>query len=371
MSIDSRKTLTIGQAKDLLQSIILYNLDRFEKGGDHSSFLVPFFVGDPGVGKTAITRQAAQEVEIPYFQTIVAQFDPGELAGLPFMGQVKVNRELNGKIVESMEDRMIRLRPSYLPDIDDEDQKIGVYNLDELPQTTLAGQNIMSQLVNEWRIGEHKISQGITICCTGNDPSNKAGTTPMPSHLKDRLLFIYVRTDHEEWGRYAARKSLNPIIRTYIRQNPGNLHGFKTGLDAFPSPRSWEKASNIMDLKLTDDLRHAAFCGTIGEGIATEFEQFVRVKDRLPDPDEVIKNPEAAPLFRNDEADVLTLLLASLADKATEKNIGQIIKYIKRMPNKEFAAVFSQDAFSRDKSLMDTKPVTEWAMTEGAQLMFG
>lgn len=370
MTTETRKEITIGQAKELLQSIILYNLERYSAGAKHDSFIVPFFIGDPGVGKTAITRQAAAECEVPYFQTIVAQYDPGELAGLPFMGQVKVTRTLDGVPHEVIEDRMIRLRPTYLPDINDEAQKIGLYNLDELPQTMLAGQNIMSQLVNEWRIGDHEISQGITICCTGNKPENKAGTTPMPAHLKDRLMFIRVRADQKEFNEYAAKKGINPIIRTYIRQNPQNLSKFTPGSDANPTPRSWEKMSHILSLNLPQDIRYAAACGTIGEGYATEFEAFLRVGDKLPDPDEVIKNPEEAPLFGPKDADVLRLLLASLADKATAKNFGRIITYIRRLPNKEFAAVFIQDACSRDESLMDTPEYRDFAMTDVAEMEF-
>jgi hypothetical protein len=372
MSITStQKEISIGQAKSLLQSIILYNLERFDKGGNHDSFIVPFFIGDPGVGKTAISRQAAKECEVPYFQTIVAQFDPGELAGLPFMGQVKVTRMLDGKPHEAMEDRMIRLRPSYLPDINDQNQQIGLYNLDELPQTTLAGQNIMSQLVNEWRIGEHMISQGITISCTGNKPENKAGTTPMPAHLKDRLMFIRVRADHEEWSLYAAKRALHPMVRSYIRKYPENLHKFVPGSDSCPTPRSWEKVSNLLGMGMEKDIRFAALCGTVGEGVSHEFETYMRIGDKLPDPDEVIRNPETAPLFAPADADIITLLLASLADKTTAKNIGQVLKYIKRLPNQEFAAVYATDAFNRDESLLDTKEGRDWKMTSGAQLAFG
>jgi len=371
MTNATRKELTIGQCKVLLGEIFAYNLERFERGDSPDTFLLPFFVGDPGCGKTSIPKQVARELGTNYFQTIVAQFDPGELAGLPFMGEEKVLMELDGKTQEVMRTRMIRLRPSYLPDIEDVNQHIGIYNLDELPQTMLAGQNVMSQLVNEWRIGEHRLSPGITICATGNKPENKAGTTPMPAHLKDRVMFIFVRQDPDEWLTYATQKGLDPIVRTYIRQNPGKLQKFTPGADANPTARSWEKTSEIMKLSLPSDVRYAAFCGTIGEGEATTYETFVRVKDKLPNPHDVIASPDSAPLFGNSNADVLTLLLASLADLATAKNIGAIIRYLRRLPNKEFNAVFSHDCFSRDKSLLNTKEVTEWKRTDGASLFFG
>lgn len=367
----SRAPLSIGRAKELLKKICLFNMQRYADGDSHDSFIIPYFVGDPGSGKTAIPKQVAKELEIAYFQTIVAQFDPGELAGLPFMGEVPITRMIDGKEVHTHETRMIRLRPSYLPDYKDTESQIGVYNLDELPQAMQAGQNVMSQLVNEYRIGEHPISQGITMCATGNKPENKAGTHPMPAHLKDRLMFIYIEPNAEEWIRYGSQKGLNPLVRTYIRKYSDKLSKFTPGTDANPTPRSWEKMSNILDMGLDEDTRFSAFCGTVGEGQATEFETYVRVEDRLPDPDEVIKNPATAPVFGNKDVDVLNMLLASLADKANKDNIGNIIQYLRRLPNKEFNAVFSQDCFTRAPELMDVKEVRQWKMTDGAQLMFG
>ena len=205
-----------------------------------------------------------------------------------------------------------------------------------------------------------------SLLCVGLDPD----PAKFPAHLKDRLMFIRVRADQEEWSSYAAKKGINPIIRTYLRQNPQNLHKFTPGSDANPTPRSWEKMSNVLSLNLPEDIRHAAACGTIGEGYATEFEAFMRIGDKLPDPDEVIRNPEEAPLFGPKDADVLRLLLASLADKATTKNVGQIMTYIKRLPNKEFSAVFTHDALSRDKKLQEVPAVRDWLMTDAAKMIF-
>lgn len=368
--------MKISDAKKLLTEIVVDNLIMFERGVAPSQYTVPFLSGDPGVGKTAVPKQVAKELGLPYFQTIVAQFDPGELAGLPFMGQVPIKRHnAEGKEEETVETRMIRLRPAYLPDINDVSQHMGIYNLDELPQAMLAGQNVMSQLTNEWRIGEHRISNGISICCTGNKPENKAGTTSMPMHLRDRLMFIPIDVDADDWLLYASADNgygesvVNPLIRSFIRKFPQHLHKFELGANAMRTPRSWEKASNILRWKIDNAIRAQALAGTIGEGAATEFEAWLRVEDRMPDPDAIIKDPDSAPVFGNKDADVLYLLCASLADKAKKENIGRILRYMDRLPNKEFIGYFAKDAFNRDKSLLDVKEVTDWKMTTGAKLL--
>lgn len=360
--------MRISEAKKLLSEVVIYNLEQFQAGKSNSNFIVPMFIGDPGVGKTAIPKQVAAEAEVPYFQTIVAQFDPGELAGLPFMGEVPVEFDEKTNAPTRHETRMVRLRPSYLPDINNAGEMIGVYNLDELPQAMLAGQNVMSQLVNEWRIGEHQLSRGITICCTGNKPENKAGTTSMPMHLRDRLMFIGVEPHIEDTLSHFTKIGVDFRIRSYLRKYEQKLHKFTVGANANNTPRSWEKASAILSLDLPASIRAEALAGTIGDGEATEFETYLRVEDRMPDPDHIIAHPDTAPVFGNQDADILYMLLASLADKAKADNIGKILTYIDRLPNKEFTGYFAQDAFGRDQSLLAIKEVTKWKMTSGAKL---
>lgn len=364
--------MNITSAKQLLTSVFGYNLAQMEAGKSHNTYIVPFFVGDPGVGKTAIPNQVAKELGVPYHQTIIAQYDAGEMAGLPYIGKIEIEtgHDKAGKPITKQVDRMIRLRPTYLPDPESEDGKLGIYNLDELPQAFLANQNIASQLTNEWRIGEFPISPGITMCCTGNKPENKAGTTTMPSHLRDRLMFIPIEADYEEWLIYAAGHGIDPIVRAYIRKNPGHIHKFVPATNAFPSPRSWEKVSAILSMKLPVNIRAAALTGQIGEGEAVNFETYIRVADRMPDPHDILAHPDKAPVFGNSDADILYLILANLADMAKDSNIENMIKYLQRLPNKEFIAMWAKDAFTKNKDLMQNKHVRDFKMTTIGKLLY-
>lgn len=365
--------MKISDAKAFLASVVAYNLTQFENGGDHNTFVVPMFIGDPGLGKTAIPKQVAKEAECPYFQTIVAQYDAGELAGMPFIGEkVTEHTRSDGTKYEMVEKQMIRLRPDYLPDIHDPDQLVGVYNLDEMPQAFLANQNICSQLVNEWRVGKHHISSGITICATGNKPENKAGTTAMPAHLKDRLLFIEVESNIEDSLDYFNKVGVDYRIRAFLKNNPGYLHKFTPGANSSPTPRSWEKTSVVINLGNKPHIRTAAIVGQIGTEAGTFFENWIRVEDRMPNLQDVIDHPEdvnKAPVFGERDPDVAYILLAALADAANDKNIANILKYIKRLPNQEFATFWAQDTFRRDPLLLNNRDVTRWKMTDGVKIM--
>lgn len=368
--------MKLSEAADIIAHVVQYNLEQAFSGRHHNNFIVPFLRGDPGIGKTAAPRQVAQrltsdDMEIVYDQVIVAQYDAGELAGLPM------------KSADGLS--MIRLRPSYLPPAPptpeqvkkfakgekDHGVTVGIFNLDELPQAFLANQNICSQMVNEWRVGEHMISPFWTICATGNKAENKAGTTTMPTHLRDRLMFLDVECDAEDWlDNFAARKGIAAAIRAYIRQNPAHLSKFNPAADACPSPRSWEKSSGILSMGMSKSLRTYSLTGQIGEGETVNFEAWLRVEDKLPKIEDIIKDPMHAPVFGNKDADVLYLLLTSLADVATEKNVGAILEYIKRLPNQEFCAFWASDAIKRDPKLNEVKAVTDWKMKHAAKLIF-
>ena len=273
--------MNITSAKALLHAVFKHNLAQFEKGLSNNTYLVPFFEGPPGVGKTAIPYQVAEELEVPHHLTIIAQYDAGELGGFGIPTDVTFENEDGTKFSEK---RVIRARPDYLPDPNQSDGMIGIWNLDELPQAFLANQNICSQLVNQWRVGEHAVSPGITICCTGNRPEDKAGTTSMPMHLRDRLMFIPLEPDYKEFIDYANERGVHRWVKEFIRKNPSCLHDFVVGAKASPNPRSWDKASAILSLDVPDYIKREALVGQIGEGMTAQFLAYTKVEERIPDP---------------------------------------------------------------------------------------
>lgn len=359
--------MKISEVKTLIKSVIQYNIECYTSGKGHRDYIVPILIGDPGVGKTAAGRQVGEELEIPVTTTIVAQYDAGELAGFP--------------MPDHEHQKMIRFRPDFLPDGDPivrDDGKgnkrlelqnpVGVWQLDELPQAPVAVMNLCAQIVEEWRIGEHEIAPGWTIICAGNKPSNRAGTNTIPTHLRDRLLHIDVEADHNEFVKHAVEMGVRPQITSYIRKNPGHLSVFDPTARACPSPRSWFKASAILGFGLPTNIRLPTLAGYLGEGEATQFESWLRVEDKMPDPAEVIRKPKEAPIFDSKNSDVLLLLLANMAHLATRQNIGNIITYCNRLPNQEFSVYCLQDAYARNKDIENSKDFEGWLIEHGAKI---
>jgi len=349
--------MNITDAKKMITEVFHHNYRKWENGASHRAMIVPALVGDPGVGKTAACQQAAEELEMPYHQTIVGQMDAGEMGGFGFPMDVDLKGH-DGKTYNVK--RLIRLRPDFLPDPLLEDGVLGFYNLDELAQAPMANLNVCSQLVNEWRIGKHEISPGITIVCTMNKASNKAGTTALPSHLKERLCFVTIEPDYKEVMTLANRRGWHPLVISYLNKNPAHLHQFVVGQDACPTPRSWDKSSEIMSLDVSNHIRAEMLTGQIGAAMMTTFEKWLRVEQYAADPHQVIANPLTHELYGPDKIDILYLLITNFAAMADKKNIAPMIEYMKRIENQEICAIFTKDVLDRHPELNNTKAMTDF-----------
>lgn len=344
------------------KEIVAHNIRMMERATaltGTNDYIIPAFIGDPGLGKTAIPQIIAHDLDIPYEQTIVAQFDAGELAGLTFPKTIR-HDDGSEEIVAT------RLRPDYLPN-----QPVAIWNLDELPQAFLAQQNVCSQIVNQYKVGNHKISRGVTIVATGNKPENRAGTTVMPSHLKDRLSFIEVTPDADEWLEYAQQKGIDFRVRTYINEFRGNLHDFDPKADGNPTPRSWEKVGHILGLDLPSPLaRKKLVEGQIGVKYGEKFETWLRVESRMPRFDAMIKDPHGTPTFDNGkDASVLYMFLANCADRVNEKNVEAVVEYVKRIKHADFMAWWLKDTLNQHPELRKNKVITKLTVSHASKLI--
>ena len=336
--------MKLSQAKSILKAIINHNLSL--ENGRNSQYLVPMLWSLPGEGKTTMVEDLCKEMELDINTVIFAQFDAGELGGFPVV----------------KEDGYYRARPFFLPT-----EGKGVLFLDELPQAPGANQNIAAQAVNERRIGEHRIPAGWTIICAGNPMAARAGTNVMPSHLKDRLTHLDIETDHEGFREYALTMGFKPEVTSFINERPEWLQKFDPTQNASPSPRSWERANSILSLGLEATEENHALKGQLGEGAVADFTGYLRIWRDLPKAETVIAQAETHEV--PSDPSILYALCSSLAHKANGSNIANIIKFMKRFPNKEFSAFLMKDTIKRHNDLMTNKHVSDWFFTEGKELM--
>lgn len=340
--------MKLSQAATVVRKAVESNLElsRGKRVARDAEYVTPILTGAPGLGKTSIVEQVAKELDIKLEKVILAQFEPGELAGFP--------------IVKG--DTYVRARPFFLPK-----EGEGILFLDELMQAGTANMNIAAQLINERRIGEHELGDGWTIVCAGNRQIDRAGTTQMPSHLKDRLMHLYVDCDLQDVLKYFSTRQMAPEVVGFLRHRPEWVHKFDPNVDASPTPRSWERCNSVIAWGLPLEEEMEALAGIVGKAAVADFIGFKRLFKEMPDPSIVLAQPDTAPI--PEDPAILYALTAALAAHVNKTNAKNLIAYIDRLPAQEFAAYAIKDTVQRNPELKKDNHVSKWILTKGKDLL--
>src|SRR6266481_2451715 len=300
----------------------------------------PVFVwGGPGLGKSALITQLAATLAIQLQDVRALLLDPVDLRGLPYLS----------------EGRSKWATPDFLPK-DGE----GILFLDELNAAPAMVQASCYQLVLDRKLGEYELPDGWSIIAAGNRDSDRAVTTRMPTPLRNRFVHLEFEVDMQEWCEWAIRAGIRPELIAFLRFRPELLSVFSRDDNAFPSPRSWEFVSRILNSKPDQSVEHELIAGAVGTGAATEFSAFLKMFRELPNIDAILLNPrtELVPT----EAAAQYAVASALAHCASDTNFDQVHTYLKRMPT-EFSVLCVRDATVRTPEIRHTPTYTAWAIS--------
>lgn len=310
----------------------------------------PFIWGDPGIGKSDLVRQAAATMGLQLIDIRLSLYDPTDLRGFPTVRGT-------GK-----SEAMHFVPPAMLPT-----KGKGIMLLDELPAAPPAVQAVAYQLVLDRRLGEYAVPEGWLIIAAGNFARNGGVHYTLPPALANRFVHIELQPDATDWDYWATQRKITDMTRAFIRFRPALLSDMEArkGGMAFPSPRSWAFADDIIKMQLGTATTLELLKGTVGEGAATEYLGFVRVAADLPTASEILISPDTAPVPSSPAAKyAVTTLLES---KAETKNFKACMTYIRRM-DLEFQTAFVANITRNKRELASTQEYIDWCMANKAAL---
>jgi MoxR-like ATPase len=137
---------------------------------------LPFFLeGAPGIGKSAIAKQAAQAAGLEFRDIRLPLLDPVDLRGIPSVanGRTKWNP------------------PSFLPR---EDEAPTLLFFDELSAAAPAMQAAAYQIIWDRACGEYQLPAHTRIGAAGNRQSDKAVAYRVSSALRSRFISLTMKT---------------------------------------------------------------------------------------------------------------------------------------------------------------------------------
>ncbi len=302
-----------------------------------------FLWGAPGVGKSQVVAQVARQRGLELRDIRAVLLDPVDLRGLPRITAAGV---------------AAWCPPAFLPAESDDSR--GVLFLDELNAAPPLVQAACYQLILDRAIGEYHLPAGWTIVAAGNREKDRAVTHRMPSALANRMVHLEFDAVLEDWLSWAETSGIRQEVRSFLRFRPRFLHAFDPASadKAFPSPRSWEFVSLIMDAGPDAEVEYDLVKGTVGQLAAAEFIGYLKVWRELPDVREIL----AAPLQASvpSEPAALYALCEALATLADDKTIEALAAYSLRLPA-EFGVLLMRDAIMRQPELASSKAFAAWA----------
>ena len=280
---------------------------------------IPVMVwGPPGIGKSSIVSQIADELKCNLVDVRLPQLDPTDIRGLP-----NFDRELKAAVWYP---------PSFFPRRGPDGKGVdgpGILFLDEIEKAPASVKNAALQLVLDRCVGDYVVPEDWDIVCAGNHEDDGCFGSPMGQALNNRMTHVNVRADLDVWAKWARDHGVVDDIIAFLTFKPELLYK-NTGLNAFPSPRSWTMASKLVKDVENENLRRRLLESAVGEGTITEFTAWSKVY-RNVDPEKILEG-QAVEFKKDDQSFKYAVTLAVAfytRKKGVKKYMTQISNFLR------------------------------------------
>lgn len=316
--------------------------------------------GPPGVGKSQMVAQVAEQAGVPIIDIRLSQMEPSDLRGIPFR---------DGDTVDWA-------APAMLPD-EERHGPAGILFLDEITSAPPTVSAAAYQLILDRRLGDYYVPDGWAIFAAGNRQGDRGVTYSMPAPLANRFSHFEVEISLDDWVHWAYKNGIDETVIAFLRFRPELLFDFDPAHNpvAFPSPRSWEFAHRAVK-KFIDEpmLLTGALQACVGPSAGIELHAFIQNLEQLPDLDAIIAGEEVTPPTELDLQYAVASALIGRAIKAKDqadamKVMGHILNFANRFPTREMGIMLVSDMHRAiGQPLFKVPEFEPWA-TQVADLM--
>lgn len=309
------------------------------------------FVGQPGIGKSALLYTLAEEMP-DYLPCYIdaATLDIGELA-LPVIDR---------------ETMTTRYAPNARFGVAKGQTKPVLLFLDELGKASKPVRDMLLPVLLERRLGDLPLPVGSIVFFATNLDTDGVGDQ-LEAHAYNRVTVCdLANPTADEWIKWAINHDVAPEVLAFARDypqifdrydqladgdtNPYIFNPMRGNVRAFCTPRSLAHASHLV--KNRDALGEAfrpALAGTIGAAAAAQMEAFISLADSAPRLAEIFADPKGVRLPGSVGA--YFLLALSLATKFDKANADACMTYVNRWEQFEATTLFAEQVATNPKRL--------------------
>jgi MoxR-like ATPase len=250
--------------------------------------------GPPGIGKSSIVAQVAAAHKLACIDLRLSQLAPTDLRGLPV----------------AKAGRSHWYPPEFLPS-----DGAGVLFLDEINMAPPTMQGMAQQLILDRKVGNYVVPAGWFIWAAGNREEDRAAVFDMPAPLANRFLHVEVTPDFEDL-----------------------LHKSDALQPAWPSPRSWEMASQLHAIGLE-------VAAAIGAPAASEFNAFVALYRELPNLEQIMDGHGDGVSFPDEPSVRYATTVGLTARAADAQQAYHALRWLTRVAASEWVQLCAADMF--------------------------
>ena len=241
--------MNIKQAKEQIKNAITayFTKDKF------GEYVIPiekqrpiFLMGAPGIGKTAIMEQIANELNVGLVSYSMTHHTRQSALGLPFI----VKKNYGGVEYDVSEYTMSEIIASVYDVIENTGVKEGILFLDEINCVSETLAPAMLQFLQYKVFGRHSVPKGWIVVTAGNPPEFNNSVREFDIVTWDRLKRVDVVADFGAWKEYAFNHNTHPAILSYLEVKKNDFYKIETTVDgkSFVTARGWSDLSDMMNL---------------------------------------------------------------------------------------------------------------------------
>lgn len=309
------------------------------------------FLGQPGIGKSALLYTLAKEMP-DYYPAYIdcANLDLGDL-GMPVIDR---------------ETMVTRYAPNARFGISKGQTRPVLLFLDELGKASKPVRDMLLPTLLERRIADVPLPPGSIVFFATNLATDGVGDN-IEAHAYNRVTVLdLANPTADEWLAWAAQNDIEAEIMLFARDypqifqrydemdpeenNPYNFNPLRGQVRSVCTPRSLAHSSPIVRNRAAlGDAFLPALAGTLGDSAAQQMEAVVRLSDAAPRLHEIHGDPENCRL--PDGVGAHFLLAFSLANAFKADNANSTMKYVTRWQQFEAVTLFAETVCSNPKKI--------------------
>lgn len=241
--------MNIRQAKKYIENTVKLYLKKDEFG----EYRIPtvrqrpiFLLGAPGIGKTAIMEQIAQEMGIALVSYSMTHHTRQSALGLPFIA----DKNYGGAACRVSEYTMSEIIASVYDTMESGGIREGILFLDEINCVSETLAPAILQFLQYKTFGRHRVPGGWVIVTAGNPPEYNRSVREFDVATLDRLKVMEVEPDYGVWKMYASEKRIHHAVISYLDLKKEHFFRIETTARgrSFVTARGWEDLSEILAL---------------------------------------------------------------------------------------------------------------------------